>query len=221
MTEVDSYDMQNSVLLKKLTGEDPIRYEFKGKTSFSEESGTTCLMATNSLPITPDQSDAYYRRWLIIEFPHTFDVGKNVIGDIPKIEYNNLSKKCIRICKELYENKGFTNEGNLKERMKRYEDRSNPLLQFIKTECTENASEHMTLRGFATFFNEYLKKHRLRLMTIRKISKALRDEGFQVKGGKSPIDTTDNTHTTCVYGLIFTAYELEEKSIEVEEERVK
>ncbi len=64
MTEVDVYDMQNTNLLKKLTGEDNIRYEFKGKTPFKESSSTTSFIATNSLPVTPDKSIAFYRRYV-------------------------------------------------------------------------------------------------------------------------------------------------------------
>jgi hypothetical protein len=33
-----------------------MRFEFKGKGSFTEESITTCLIATNSMPTTPDKS---------------------------------------------------------------------------------------------------------------------------------------------------------------------
>ena len=210
MTEVDSYDMQNSTLLKKLTGEDLIRYEFKGKTPFSEESGTTCIMATNSLPVTPDQSDAYYRRWLMVDYPRVFKVGKDVIGEIPDIEYNNLAKKVIRICKKLYDTNKFTNEGTLKERMERYEERSNPLMKFIGTEIIEDPLEYMVLRDFCAIFNEYLKKHRLRLMTTKKISKSLREEGFQVKGRKVPDNEGSETHTTCVFGLTLKIQEEEQ-----------
>ena len=199
--EVDAYDMQNTNLLKKLTGEDDIRYEFKGKTQFSEKSGTTCFMATNSLPVTPDQSFGFYRRWLIIDFPHVFSVGKDVIGEILEIEFNNLAKKCIRICKELYKKEKFTNEGNAEERAKRYEERSNPLLKFIEDECEENAEEYAIFKDFYKRFCKYLKKNRLRLITKIAVSRALKKEGFQVKGRRTLKENGDELHTTCVFSI--------------------
>ncbi len=201
MGEVDIYDMQNTNLLKKLTGEDDIRYEFKGKTPFSEKSGTTCFMATNSLPVTPDPSPGFYRRWLIIDFPHVFPIGKEIIDEIPDKEFRNLAKKCIRICKELYEKKEFTNEGNIEERMQRYEARSNPLLRFIETEVIEDPEEHTIFKEFCKRFNDYLKNNRLRLMTKITISRALKREGFQVKGKKTTTSNGEEVQTTCVFGV--------------------
>lgn len=200
MNDVDNYDLSNTVLLKKLTGEDDIRYEFKGKTSFSEQSSTTCYISTNSLPVTPDRSKGFYRRWLIIDFPHEFKVGKDVIGMIPEVEYNNLAKKVIRILKELLEKGGFTNEGDIESRMKRYEERSNPLINFIEAKTEENIEYSTVLQNFCKEFNVYLKENRLRQMTPRVISKALKEEGYQVKGKR--IDFFDKqVHTTCIWGL--------------------
>ncbi len=216
MGEVDSYDMQNVNLLKQLTGEDDIRYEFKGKTPFKERSATTCFIATNSLPVTPDQSHGYYRRWLIVDFPHVFPVGKDILATIPEIEFSNLGKKIIRICKELYEKKGFTNEGDAKERMERYEERSNPLMKFIEINIDEIPEEFMRLAVFCKAFNDYLQEHRLRPMKTNAISKALRNEGFQVASHKfyHTIERKDGSdinnvkidtdiHTTCVFGVKF------------------
>ena len=201
MTEVDAYDMQNTNLLKKLTGEDDIRYEFKGKTPFKEKSGTTSFIASNSLPVTPDKSIAFYRRWSIVDFPHTFDVGKDIIGDIPDIEFMNLSKKCVRICKELYEKPKITNEGSVDARMKRYEERSNPLVKFIEEWCEEKPEAHTIFNQFFIKFNEFLKENRLRLMTKITVSRGLKSEGFQVKGRRTMAEDGSDIQTTCVFGV--------------------
>ena len=209
MGEVDAYDLQNTNLLKKLSGEDKIRYEFKGKTPFSEESGTTCIMATNSLPVTPDHSLGFYRRWLVVDFPNQFKVGKDVLGDIPDQEFKNLARKVIRILKGMYQCPAFTNEGDMPTRIKKYEERSNPIMRFIEDCCVENPEGHTTLKYFSAVFNRYLQEHRLRTMTIRAISTALRKEGFDVKGKriitKKGTPEQDERQTTCVFGLILKA----------------
>lgn len=201
MGEVDAYDMQNTNTIKKLSGEDKMRYCFKGKTPFTEKSSTTCLMNTNSLPVTPDKSKGFYRRWLIVDFPHEFPVGKDILSEINDEEFENLAFKIIEISKKLLKKKQFTNEGNLETRIQRYEDRSNPLMSFIENNCEEDPSLFIPLQEFSKKFNEYLKTHRLRQMTPIKISRALKDEGFNVAAKKIMVTEWEKVNTTCIYGL--------------------
>ncbi len=177
--EVDSYDLTNTNLIKSLSGEDLIRYEFKGKTPFSEHSSTTPIIATNSLPITPDKSIGFYRRWLIIDFPNQFNLKRDLLAAIPEKEYENLGLQVVRILEELYKKNEFTNAGTIDERIARYENRSNPLIIFINKNCKEG-NGMIKLREFGNEFNKYLKENRLRPYTITKIGKLLRDEGFEI-----------------------------------------
>ena len=200
MGEVDAYDMQNSNMIKQLSGENDIRYCFKGKTAFTEKSSTTCFISTNSLPVTNDKSKGYYRRWLVIDFPHEFKVGKDILAEIPDIEFENLSKKVIRICKELIINKAITNEGNVEQRIKRYEDRSNPMMAFISEECEEDIKEKIPVQTFLKNLNEYLKYNRLRIKSMKEVQKALKDEGFEIN--RRVIDLGGETSKVlCIMGL--------------------
>lgn len=215
--EVDSSDLTNTNQIKSLTGEDLIRFEFKGKTPFSESSGTTPIIATNSLPITPDKSDGFYRRWLIPDFPNQFEIKRNLIGTIPEVEFENLSKKIVRILKELYVKNEFTNEGTIKERAKRYEERSNPINIFIRDFCEDNG--HIKLKEFSDRFNKYLKERRLRPMTIYKIGKQLREEGFEIQ----PRNFKDGDKARAIIGLNFKGegQSIEKKSSSSSYEREK
>jgi putative DNA primase/helicase len=200
MGEVDAYDMQNSNMIKQLSGENDIRYCFKGKTPFTDSSSTTCFISTNSMPVTNDKSKGYYRRWLIIDFPHEFPVGKDILAEISDDEFRNLSKKVIRIGKELIKRKTITNEGDVEERMKRYEDRSNPMMTFISDNCENDIRKNYPLQTFLQDLNEYLKQNRLRAKTMKEIKKALVDEGFEVN--RRVIDLGGTTSKVlCVVGL--------------------
>lgn len=185
MGEVSYDDLKNTNQLKKLAGEDLISYEFKGKTPFTDENTATCTCLTNSLPITPDKSVGFYRKWNIIDFPNQFTgVKHNLISEIPEQEFENLALKSLKILKQLYETNSFTNEGDFEERIRRYEERSNPVLKFVDDCCTEDAGENLGLRDFANRCNEYLKLKHLRILTAKQIGKILRDEGFSVGNRK-------------------------------------
>lgn len=205
MGEVDTYDLVNTNLLKQLSGEDLIRYEFKGKTPFSGKSTTTCFIASNALPVTPDRSNGFYRRNLVIDFPNVFPVGKDIIGDIPDVEYKNFAKKCLRILKELHERGTFTNGGTIDDRRKRYEERSNPIVHFITTRCSESPEDYQVFSTFLHRFIEYLKENRLRPMSSIQVSKALKLEGYDIRArhiikNKGSEDEED-IHTSCIFGL--------------------
>ena len=201
--EVDAYDMQNTNLLKQLTGEDRIRFEFKGKDSFTEQSYCTCFINTNSLPITPDKSDGFYRRWLQIEFPHQFETGTDILTTIPDKEFENLSRKIIKIIKELYEKKKFTNEGTIIERKRRYETKSNPIVGFLKEFCVDSVDDDLLFSDFYKKFQKYLKTNKIREITKKNVSKILREEGYIVKAKKINKDNWTVTNAFFIYDLSF------------------
>lgn len=180
MGEVNSDDLTNTNTLKKLCGEDKMRYEFKGKGSFTEESPTTCIIATNNLPSSPDKSKGFFRRWLIVDFPHEFSIREGLIEKIPEVEFENLGRCVLELLKEMYRTNKFENEGSIDSRAEKYEERSNPILKFIETECDTETYEKTKLQDFCRAFNDYLKSKHLPFKSPISIGKLLRVEGFEV-----------------------------------------
>ena len=181
MGEVSYDDLKNTNMLKKLGGEDKISFEFKNKNPFTDDNTATCVCLTNSLPITPDKSLGFYRKWKIDDFPNQFEeLNKDLIANIPDIEFENLARKSLRILKELYKTKKFHNEGDWEERIKKYEERSNPIMNFVEERCDETPNISIPLRDFTNNCNDYLKSKHLRIMNSKQIGKILRDEGFSV-----------------------------------------
>lgn len=178
--EVSHNDLKSTNQIKKLSGEDKMRYCFKGKTPFTEDSPTTCLINTNSLPSTKDKTVGFYRRWLIIDFPNQFPIKEGIMESIPDIEFKNLAKKCVRLLKEMYKTQEFENEGDYQNRMERYEERSNPLNRFIELFCEEDFESYVSLKKFGKLLNEYLKSKFLRIMSPKEIKKKLSDEGYEI-----------------------------------------
>lgn len=185
MGEVSYSDLKNTNMIKKIAGEDRLPFQFKGKMSFTDDNSAVGVCLTNSLPTTPDKSIGFYRKWHIIDFPNQFGkIAVDLISQIPDSEFNNLIKKCLRILKELYEKQSLTNEGSFGERVKRYEERSNPILSFVDERCEEVAGENIPIREFTNECNEYLKSKHLRILTAQQVGRILRDEGFAVGNRK-------------------------------------
>lgn len=171
----------NTDFLKKVTGEDTIRCEFKGKDGFDFRNYAKLIMATNSLPPTSDKTDGFYRRWKIIDFPNKFATEKDVLSSIPNKEYENLARKCFYIAKRLWVDRVFTNDGTFEERKQRYEEKSNPLMKFVGDCFIRDVNGEVFFQEFFEGVNNYLQERGFRELSAIAVSKQLKSEGFDIK----------------------------------------
>ncbi len=196
MGETNFNSIKRTELLKSLTGESLIGAEFKNKNPFDFENYAKLVIATNSLPTTQDKTEGFYRRWKIIDFTNKFEKEKDVLSAIPSEEYNNLALKCLNIAKKMWIKRIFTNDGDFNERRRRYEEKSNPIMLFIKENFTKDANSELIFGDFFDELSDFLMGNGHRLLTNKVVSMQLKDEGFEVK--KS---TKDGVTTTRIFGL--------------------
>ena len=176
MPEADFSKIDKTAVFKSATGNDPLLVEFKGRGAFTYENYAKVTISTNSLPITLDKTDGFYRRFLIIDFPNKFTEKFDILSKIPEQEYKNLTRKCVNILKELLNNGRFHNEGSIEERREKYERISNPLQEFIKERVIESPDKEISKREFRTEANKWLKEKGHRQLTNNMIVKIMRDE---------------------------------------------
>jgi len=178
MGETNFSEMSKTSIIKKLTGQDVIGFEYKNKMPFEDSNYAKIMIATNNLPTTTDKTIGFYRRWMIIDFPNKFSEKKDILQEIPEEEYNNLATKCIVILKELLEKREFKNEGSIEERIKRYEDRSDPLEKFINESTKEDVNGHIWKFEFEKKLNQWCKDHRFREISEVGIGKKMKEKGY-------------------------------------------
>lgn len=174
MGETNFSEIQKTSKLKSLSGGDLIGFEYKNKTPFEDKNYAKIIIATNNLPATTDKTIGFYRRWLIVDFPHQFSEKKNILSEIPEEEYNNLAYACIGILIELLKKREFTNEGTIEEKKEAYESRSNFLEKFIKEFVKYDINGYITKADFSKKFNSWCKENRHREMAEASIGKAMK-----------------------------------------------
>ena len=171
--------LDQSSMLKKLTGGDKIGFEKKNKDPFDDYNYSKPIIASNSLPTSSDTSEGFYRRWLIIDFPNEFEEkGHDVVDEIPEEEYNALAKKVTEILPKLLARGKFTNQGSVKERKDKYIAMSNPLEHFIKERCEVSDTFYESSNKIYSEYIKYLKKHKKRIVKRGEFTKAMDEEGF-------------------------------------------
>lgn len=213
MGEINTGIFRKTELMKKLVGSDTIGFEFKGKDGFDSYNYAKIIIATNKLPETTDKTTGFYSKWIIIDFARRFKENPNFLDGLPLIEYNNLAKKCLRLISELMAKGEFTNEGTPEEKQLRYEEKSSPFNDFVKSEMVEENGFELP---FFQIYQEYLAycgERDLRKPSKIEISRILKSKGL----GETVINWTladgKNTTVRAYIGLKFK----EEKIIQAKE----
>lgn len=165
--------------LKRLVGQDLIGYEKKGGALFSDYNYAKIIIASNGLPSSEDQSEGYYRRWLIIDFPNEFPEGHDIIETISYEEYEALAAQILEILPKLLIRGSFSNQGNIEDRKKKYISISNPLVEFIDLCCYRD--DAMGIVRYAELYSAYvyyLKVKKRRIVSRMEFKKTMELEGF-------------------------------------------
>jgi len=178
MGETNFNEMNKTSILKKLSGGDLIGFEYKGKNPFEDLNYAKILISTNNLPTTTDKTIGFYRRWLIIDFPNRFSEKKDILNDIPEEEYEILAVKCLGIIKDLLDKREFNKEGSIEDRMKKYEDKSDPLEKFIKEFTKEDTEGFIWKFDFEKKLNEWCKENKFRQLSEVVIGKKMKEKGI-------------------------------------------
>ena len=201
MGETNFNTISKTSLIKRLTGQDTISFEFKNKTPFDNYNYSKIIIATNGLPYSEDKTIGFYRRWCIINFPNKFSEEKDILDDIPEEEYNNLTKKSIKILKDLLKNRKFTNEGNIEQRKEKYEELSNPVNKFIDEECIKGFDTEIPFFRFYEELLKFIDNSGYRKLSKPEVSRILRREGFEIKTAKKYRSDSSQTTWKIIDGL--------------------
>ena len=177
MGETNLESIKNTSLLKSLSGNDLIGFEYKRKDPFEDVNYAKLIISTNNLPPTLDKTIGFYRRMLIVDFPNKFSEKKDILNDIPSKEYENLCCKCLGILKDLLKVREFHMEGSISEKIDRYEDRSNPLGKFLK-DCIEESDEFITVNQFKKKFDGWCRENRFRELGDVTINSLMKARGY-------------------------------------------
>ena len=145
-TELSSTSIEDTAVIKKLTGRQSIRIQRKHQRAYDTRLNTKPFFSTNKIPMTHDTSDAFFRRCSIVSFPNNFEANDDpdLIKKLTTDEelsgiFNILMIALRRILKN---NRGiFTNAKTTHERREKYELALNPIGSFIELAIAEGSAE--------------------------------------------------------------------------------
>jgi len=147
---------------KMLTGRDLIIAERKFQHSFTFENYAKLLFSANKVPEAYDDSDAFFRRWLIIVFPNQFINEKADPYILQKLttseELSGLLNLVLPALKRLLEKGQFSYSKTTEEIREDYIRKSSPIAAFVM-DCLEVDSDAFIIKqdlynAFAAYCRE-------------------------------------------------------------------
>ncbi len=147
-------------MLKDLTGDAKVRARQLYSKSFTFWNTCKLIYACNRIPKVKDNTDAFHRRVIIIDFPNQFD-GKDanprILDDLTDAtEFSGLLNICLEKIDKILES-GFTYTQDINKRRRMYAYRSDSFESFLEEDIFEFIPNDNTIKlNKADVFKEYM-----------------------------------------------------------------
>lgn len=182
--DLPSKDLSDTSAFRNLTGGDDVRAQEKYKTAFGFRNKAKMLFSANVLPRSPDDTYAFYSRWILIEFLNTFTV-ENGTAD-PDLdaklqtpaELSGLLNTALAGLKRLRAHGWkFSYTKTVEDVEDLYKRNANPVYAFLVDECLPGtATDYIEKTTFYDRFKQYSEDHHIRPLSVTKFGELLKDQ---------------------------------------------
>jgi len=144
-------------IIKQLTGGDSICADVKFKGAINFYNHAKLISSCNEVPESPDVSDGFFRRAIIINFPNSFDgkENRNLLEELT-IDKNmsNFFKECITAFKSALDSNNLIRQESIEERRDKYISYSNSSVAFCNSNLEYDPETELKVDYI---YNNYLK----------------------------------------------------------------
>ncbi len=181
--DLPSKDLSDTATFRNLTGGDYCRAQEKYLKPFDFMNTAKMLFSANELPNTPDDTYAFFSRWIIIEFLKTFDIQKGTAD--PNLdsklqtaeELSGLLNIALMGLQRLRSNGWkFSYNKTVEDVEIMYKRNANPVFAFLMDECEESYDEYIDKETLYKEYKNYASRHDLRPLSTTKFTQLLKDQ---------------------------------------------
>jgi len=171
---------------KGLIGDDIMPFEIKHGGGGEFRNRAKLIFSANKLPDAQDDSDGYYTRWVILNFPYEFVRGKRQLSEIERPQKDKSQLKAgftnelsgilnwsLEGLRRLQTNGCFTNEISTDKMRELYVKLANSLKAFIIDKCvvTGKLDDYLSKDDFYTQYIVYCQDRKLAAFTKTKVGR--------------------------------------------------
>ena len=168
--DLDDGALKSVGTFKMLTGGDPIRGEKKFQSSFTFVNHAKLTFSCNTVPEVFEDTEAFFRRWKIIQFPNSFDGDKADKDLLKKLttpeELSGVLNFALEGLKRLRASRWrFSNSKSTEDVRQDYIRRSSPMKAFLM-DCTDVKADGVVSKsGLFKAFVDYCQQMKLTACT--------------------------------------------------------
>lgn len=136
--DISHKGLDTSSTFKALSGEDRINAEYKGKDGFDFRPFARLIFSANVPPTSSDVSSGFFRRWIVIPFPNSFEGRQDphLLDRLTTPEnMSGLLNLALRGLRRLGQQNGFTMGPSLVDALKRYQQEADNIAGFLAECC--------------------------------------------------------------------------------------
>jgi len=165
---------------KMLSAGDSLDGEKKFKDAFTFKNYAKLIYSANKLPEVTDTTNAFFRRWIIINFPYTFDdlsADKNMLDKLTTPEeLSGMLRNAVIALQHLISEGHFMRSETTEQVEERYMKLSNSIAAFVGETVEECVDAPSISRGdLYNVYSNYCRKNNLIVKSQSIFSKSLRE----------------------------------------------
>ena len=192
--DLPSRSLNMTSSFKMLTGGDTIGTEKKFRDYYSFVNHAKLIFSVNKTPkVTDEDSYAFWRRWIIIDFPNQIALDKKDLHIIDKLttpgELSGFLNMALDGIDRLRANGQFSYSKSVEDTIEYYLRASDPVYAFLQ-DCTEQSpADHITKDDLYDAFVRYCTEGKLPIIKPNSFGRSLKNQiDNKIKAARPDID---------------------------------
>ncbi len=180
--DISSKDLNYVGVLKSIITGEGITVEKKNKGSFIMRPYAKMFFAANRLPEVNEDTDAIYRRFLIIEFKRQFkgrDDNRTLLSELTmEEEKSGILNLLLGHARIVMRNKRLTYEPTTEQVRTEWHDKSDPIMQFFSERIKKAEGRHLKKKDVYTAYAKFCKERHYISKSLHVFGKRCKANGY-------------------------------------------
>jgi P4 family phage/plasmid primase-like protien len=181
--DVGNRGLTETEALKKIISGDVLDCERKGKEGYTFVPYATLIFSANEIPEVSDESEAFARRFELIEWTKQFyDKDRDKTVKTIRKDKNELSgifNKLIPIAKYLLQEEKMMYESNVQDARKKWLEKSDSVGQFLNNVVIDDIQNHTQVSTVKSQYHKFCIENNFRPVTPVKFNDKLEERGYE------------------------------------------
>ena len=178
--DVESTELKRTGKLKQLIGGEGVEVSKKYQQPFTMRSRSKFIFSANKFPITADQSDGFFRRYIILQWKRKFD-GSNKDTELGRKLRENESEKSlvfnvlVHMSRNLRERGDFKHTKSVNEVRTNWNNLADPIQMFINDALEDVAGNNVSKKDMFQAYSQFCLRNELQPLRIGTFGRVFRE----------------------------------------------